>query len=53
MNNALALIPLALLLGFLGILLWHLPRLDLTLLVVATVGLMAWDMLRSMKDNKR
>jgi|LFEF01.1.fsa_nt_gb hypothetical protein len=52
MNNGLALVALAFLLGFLGILLWHLPRLDLGLLVAATLGLMVWDMIRSMKQGK-
>jgi hypothetical protein len=37
------LLALLMLVGFLAILVWKLRRLDITLLVAATLGLVLWD----------
>ena len=37
-------------LGFLGILIWHIPRLDLGLVLAVTVGLVLWDVLTTSFD---
>lgn len=51
MNNVLALSAFALLLAFLGILLWHVPRLDLVGVVFLTVLLAGWDLVQNLKGN--
>ena len=42
-DRILALFAFLVLCGFLGILLWEVPRLDLTILVAVTVGLAGFD----------
>lgn len=53
MNNLMALFAFAIMLGFLGILLWHVPRLDLMAVVGATVALAGWDLLQSLRGKHR
>ena len=36
---------------FLGILLWHVPRLDLAAVVLVSVGLAAWDFFAPSKNR--
>lgn len=52
MNNLLALAAFALLLGFLGILLVHVPRLDLAGVILLTVALAGWDLYQNLKGNR-
>ncbi len=52
MNNILALAAFALLLAFLGILVWHVPRLDLIAVVTFTVALAGWDLIQNLKGNR-
>ncbi|MFN4154938.1 MAG: hypothetical protein ACK4HF_09805 [Paracoccaceae bacterium] len=52
MNNAMALFAFAVLLGFLGILLWHVPRWDLIGVVSVTVALAGWDLIRNLRDKR-
>lgn len=51
MNNLLALIAFALFLGFLGILVVEVPRLDLFGVVAVSVALAAWDLVRSLRGG--
>ena len=44
MRTLLYVIAFAVLLGFLGILVWYVPRLDLGLVVGAVLVLAAWDL---------
>lgn len=48
MDKLVAFFAFAVLLGFVGILLWHVPRLDLMAVVALTVGLAGWDLARSL-----
>jgi hypothetical protein len=43
-DRLLALFGFLVLCGFLGILVWEVPRLDLTILTVVTVGLAGYDL---------
>lgn len=43
MNRLMAVVALVVLIGFLSILLIHVPRLDLALVLGITVALAAWD----------
>ncbi|MFT7058732.1 MAG: hypothetical protein ACJASV_001234 [Pseudorhodobacter sp.] len=52
MNNILALFAFAIFLGFLGILLWNVPRLDLIAVVGVTVALAGWDLIQNLKGNR-
>jgi hypothetical protein len=52
MNNILALAAFGLLLAFLGILLWHVPRLDLIGVVGFTVALAGWDLVLNLRANR-
>lgn len=52
MNNVLAILAFALMLAFLGILLWHVPRLDLTAVVALTVALAGWDLYQGLTGNR-
>lgn len=45
LERTLSLVALAILAGFLGILLWKVPRLDLALVIGATFLLVAYDFL--------
>jgi hypothetical protein len=51
MNNVLALFAFAILLVFLGILVWSVPRLDLIFVVSLTVLLAGWDLVQNLKGN--
>ncbi|WP_168219727.1 hypothetical protein [Pseudotabrizicola formosa] len=51
MNNIMALFAFVVLLGFLGILLWHVPRLDLIGVVGVTVVLAGWDLISSLRKR--
>lgn len=51
MNNILALAAFALMLAFLGILIWHVPRLDLIAVVAFTVVLAGWDLVLNLKKG--
>lgn len=48
-DRLLAVIAYAFLVGFLGILLFKVPRVDLTVLIGITLALAGWDMLRPAK----
>ncbi|WP_147335617.1 DUF4175 domain-containing protein [Pseudotabrizicola alkalilacus] len=51
MNNVMALFAFAVLLGFLGILLWHVPRWDLIGVVSVTVALAGWDLITNLRKS--
>lgn len=51
MNNVLALFAFAILLVFLGILVWAVPRLDLIFVVGMTLLLAGWDLVQNLKGN--
>ena len=53
MNNFLALMAFAVFVGFLGILIWNVPRLDLMGVVGVTVALAGWDLIKNLKDNRK
>ena len=44
-------VALAFFLGFLGIILWHIPRLDLGAVLAVTVALMLWDVFSTSFDT--
>jgi hypothetical protein len=53
MSNFLpATLAVALLLGFLGILVWHVPRLDLMAVVGITVAFVLWDYIDTLRKGK-
>ena len=49
MNQLMALFAFALLCAFLGILVWHVPRLDLAAVVGTTVLFVAYDLVTSFR----
>lgn len=49
MNKLLATLAFVVLVGFLGILIWHVPRLDLIAVVGLTVALAGWDLIKGMR----
>lgn len=51
MNNILALLAFGIMLAFLGILIWHVPRLDLIAVVAFTVVLAGWDLVLNLKKG--
>lgn len=51
MNKIMALAAFALMLAFLGILLWHVPRLDLIAVVAITVALAGWDLVLNLRKK--
>lgn len=53
MNNILAMIAFGVLLVFLGILVWNVPRLDLFGVIAATVALAGWDLIKNLKDDNK
>lgn len=53
MNKIMALMAFAVLAAFLGILLWHVPAIDLIIVTVVVIGLAAWDFLTSAGKNGR
>lgn len=53
MNSLMGIFAFAILLGFLGILLWHVPRLDLIGVVGVTVALAGWDLIQNLRDKQR
>ncbi|HSF65065.1 MAG TPA: hypothetical protein VLA78_11785 [Paracoccaceae bacterium] len=53
MSNFLpATLAVALLLGFLGILVWHVPRLDLMAVVGITVAFVLWDYVDTLRKGR-
>lgn len=50
MNKLMALLGFAVLTGFLGILLWFVPRVDLGAVIVITIALCGYDFLTSAKS---
>jgi len=52
-NRLLAALAFAVLLGFVGILVWYVPRLDLGLVVAVTVLLAAYDFFHSAGQDDR
>jgi hypothetical protein len=52
MNKLLALIAFLLFAAFLGILAWKVPEPDLLMVIALTLGLVAFDFLRSARDKK-
>ncbi|MBN2629325.1 MAG: hypothetical protein JXR75_02150 [Rhodobacteraceae bacterium] len=52
MNSVLAIFAFSVLLAFLGILLWHVPRLDLIGVVGVTVALAGWDLYQGLTGNR-
>lgn len=53
MSNFTGIFAFAILLGFLGILLWHVPRLDLIGVVGVTVALAGWDLIQTLRRKQR
>ncbi len=53
MNRILAIFAFLVLVGFLGILMFHVPRLDLGGVIVVTVLLAAWDLFTTHRTRKR
>jgi len=52
MNNLMAVFAFAVMLGFLGILLMHVPRLDLIGVVSVTVALAGWDLYQNLRGKR-
>lgn len=52
MNNILALFAFSIMLIFLGILVWNVPRLDLIGVVAITVALAGWDLIQNLRGNR-
>jgi hypothetical protein len=52
-ETILAAFAIAVLLAFLGILLWEVPRLDLGVIIAVTVIFAVWDLLTSHGDRTR
>lgn len=52
MNNALALFAFAVLAAFLSILVIHVPRVDLTVIIVLTLILAGWDLYQGLRGNR-
>ena len=50
-DRAMALLAFLFLLGFLGILVWYVPRLDLGLVVAATLLLVAYDFYTTLRNK--
>lgn len=53
MNNIMAIVAFLIFVGFLAVLVIHVPRLDLTLLIAFTVILAAWDLFTTVRASKR
>lgn len=51
MNRLMAFLAFAILTGFLGILLYYVPRIDLGVVIVVTVLLVAWDFLTATRGK--
>lgn len=51
-DKLVAIFAFAVLLGFLGILLWHLPRMDLIVVIGLTVLLAGWDLVQNLRGNR-
>jgi len=50
MNKLMAILAFSVLLGFLGILLWFVPRWDLGAVIVLTIALAGYDFATSARD---
>jgi len=53
MNKLMAVFAFLVLVAFLGILVMHVPRVDLTVVIGVTVLLAAWDLYTTHKSRKR
>ncbi|WBU58135.1 hypothetical protein [Paracoccus sediminicola] len=53
MDRLLALLAYGVLLGFLGILVWNVPELDLGLVVLATLALAGFDVVKLLQQHNR
>jgi len=53
MNKLLAIFAFLVLVGFLAILVIHVPRLDLTMVIAITVVLAAWDLYTTHRSRMR
>jgi hypothetical protein len=53
MNNLMAILAFVLLAFFLSILIWHVPRTDLTVIIVITLVLAGWDLFNSLFRHRR
>ena len=51
LSRIMTLVALVIFLGFLGILVWHIPRLDLGLVLAVTVGLVLWDVFTASSES--
>ncbi|MDP2696535.1 hypothetical protein [Thalassospira sp.] len=51
-NRIMALFALIMLLGFLGILVWHVPRWDLGIVIAITMALAGYDFLLGARRKK-
>jgi hypothetical protein len=52
MNNLLALFAFGVLVAFLSILLIHVPRIDLTVVIILTLMLAGWDLYQGLRGNR-
>lgn len=52
MHKVLAVFAIVVLLAFLGILVWEVPRIDLMVIVGATALFAIWDLLTAHKDGE-
>lgn len=52
-DRAIALFAFAVLAGFLGILIWNVPRLDLGIVILVTLILGGYDFVRRRDDSSR
>lgn len=52
MNRIMAILAFAILAGFLGILIWHVPQIDLILVTVTVIALAGWDFLTSSGNSE-
>lgn len=52
MNNLLAILAFLILVGFLSVLVIHVPRADLGIVIALTVGLAGWDLILNLKAKK-
>ncbi|EYD72697.1 hypothetical protein [Limimaricola hongkongensis] len=50
LNRIMTIVALAVFLGFLGILVWHIPRFDLGAVLAVTVALVLWDVFTTSFD---
>jgi hypothetical protein len=51
MDKLLATFAFVVLAGFVGILIWHVPRLDLIAVVALTLALAGWDLIKGLRRS--